>query len=486
MKFLNKIACIFMCTINVALIMLYFLFYGLNLISIKSVIMLLSVSIVSIILNIFFYKKFPDSEKYKYVIFLCNCILYLNLVFGTGLNVAFVGALALAPLYILYTDMLYIIIAAIYIEGVNIVLAVICYFSNKMPDGTPFELGTIAMQTACVFVFCVAICFVTSVIIRYNKEKMAAINEANEKTQKLMKDLLDTAANVKSGVKEGNGLINDLDKATENSNLIFDRIAEGNTANATSIEVQTEMTMKITELIDRVANDTNEAKKTTSESMEGLNKSKNSLRNLRLKSSDIIDVTNNLLSAIDTFVNNVRDVKNITVGITDISDQTNLLSLNASIESARAGEAGKGFAIVAEEIRKLSDETANLTTNISDIAKTLENDAIKAQQLIDKVTESIESENQTIDNTMDDFNEMEVKIGNLGRDMDNILVSTTDVVKYNSEVMEHIEQLSAETEEVTAFIEEAYELNKKNKEKTNHTYIVMNNLTATVDKLSLN
>ena len=59
------------------------------------------------------------------------------------------------------------------------------------------------------------------------------------------------------------------------------------------------------------------------------------------------------------------------------------------------------------------------------------------------------------------------------------------VVKYNNEVMEHIEQLSAETEEVTAYIEEAYDLNKKNKEKTNHTFDVMNNLSSTVEQLSL-
>ena len=213
---------------------------------------------------------------------------------------------------------------------------------------------------------------------------MNTINAANLKTQQMMEDMLSTADNVRLGVKEGQGIINELDTATENSNSIFARIAEGNTENASSIEVQTEMTIKITELIDRVASDTGEAK---------------------------------------------------------------------------------------------------ITTNIGEIAKTLENDALKAQKLIDKVAESVDSENKTIDSTMDKFNDMEVKINNLGRDMDNILISTMDVVKYNNEVMEHIEQLSAETEEVTAFIEAALELNKKNKEKTDKTYNIMNSLSETVDKL---
>lgn len=485
MKFLNRIACMFLGFVNVALIIIYFIFLKLGMLSKSSVVVLMAVSIVSAIWQALSYKRNPESENYKYVIFICNCVLYTTLVFCTGLNIAFATALALAPMYILYSNLRYSISAAIFILLINIMSATRCFMTGKMPDKTLFSLPTLLMQIACVFVFCVCLSFVTAVIIKHNNEKMNTINTANLKTQQMMEDMLSTAENVRVGVKEGQGIITELDKATESSNMIFARIAEGNTSNATSIEVQTEMTMKITELIDRVASDTSEAKITTNESVEGLNRSKKSLKDLKDKSADIINVTKNVLNAIDTFVNNVRDVKKITAGIADISDQTNLLSLNASIESARAGEAGKGFAIVAEEIRNLSDETANLTTNIGEIAKTLENDALKAQQLIDKVAESIKSENKTIDSTMENFNDMEVKINNLGRDMDNILVSTTDVVKYNNEVMEHIEQLSAETEEVTAFIEEALELNKKNKEKTDNTYNIMNSLSETVDKLAM-
>ena len=127
-------------------------------------------SVFSIIMDVIFYRRNPKSDNYKYVIFICNCILYIALVFFTGLNVAFVGALAMAPLYILYSNLRFTIVAAIYIELVNILSALKCYIEGKMPDGTPFDLAAVLMQVSCVFVFCVAICFVTAVIIKHSND----------------------------------------------------------------------------------------------------------------------------------------------------------------------------------------------------------------------------------------------------------------------------------------------------------------------------
>ena len=299
----------------------------------------------------------------------------------------------------------------------------------------------------------------------------------------LQNKIKDLAENMQKTSNEVKCNINDLSNASVDSDLVFEKIAKGNISNADSVAVQTDMTMKITGLIEKVVNDTNSAKVSTNESINGLNESRVSLQDLKNKSLEIIDTNKNLMDAINEFVRNTGDVKRITAGITDISDQTNLLSLNASIESARAGEVGKGFAIVAEEIRKLSEETANLTNNIENIIGNLEEGAIKAQHLIDEVESSIEEENKTIDKTMDKFGVMEKDMIELRSEMENILASTSDVVNYNSSIKEHIEQLSSETKEVTLHIEEAMTINRTNKLKTNETKEVMEKLNEVVEEL---
>ncbi|MDS0526710.1 methyl-accepting chemotaxis protein [Clostridium sp. SHJSY1] len=85
--------------------------------------------------------------------------------------------------------------------------------------------------------------------------------------------------------------------------------------------------------------------------------------------ASISEVSTNSFLAVQELNNNMDKVNNFLTGITQISEQTNLLSLNSYIEAARAGEAGKGFAVVADEVRKLAEESGNIVREIDIILK---------------------------------------------------------------------------------------------------------------------
>ncbi|MBE5935098.1 MAG: hypothetical protein E7262_04835 [Lachnospiraceae bacterium] len=182
----------------------------------------------------------------------------------------------------------------------------------------------------------------------------------------------------------------------------------------------------------------------------------------------------------------VNEVKRITEGINEISEQTNLLSLNASIESARAGESGKGFAVVADEIRNLADETGGLTRDIDNIVKDLEIKADQARSVVEQVVYAVNEENVTIDETMNKFDVMRAEIEHLDVNMREILNKAKEVVDYNKVISENVSYLATSTEDTTGHANKAYELTKENKEKTHNTKLVMEELLEAVNRLAKN
>ena len=154
--------------------------------------------------------------------------------------------------------------------------------------------------------------------------------------------------------------------------------------------------------------------------------------------------------------------------ITDIADQTNLLSLNASIEAARAGEHGRGFAVVAEQIRTLADQSRESTERINQLVADLMDKANVSVEITEKVSEAVSLQNEKIDQTKEIFTILNGEIGQVGSAIEGI---SSEV----EELKNHSDNIETETVSLKEFA-------AQNAESAQITIEHMNELDSTVSK----
>ncbi|HEX9026979.1 MAG TPA: methyl-accepting chemotaxis protein, partial [Clostridium sp.] len=170
-----------------------------------------------------------------------------------------------------------------------------------------------------------------------------------------------------------------------------------------------------------------------------------------LENNKATEKTSDIIMEVDK---NSVEIGAITEAISQISEQTNLLALNAAIEAARAGEQGKGFAVVADEVRNLASQSSVSAAKVKELISGIQDRSKAAVKAIEDGKAIAKEQNKSVIEAKEIFIEILKSIDNITEDMRNIKIYSLEMENEKNEIVEVLETLSASTEENSAATEQ--------------------------------
>ena len=430
---------------------------------------------------VYFIKK--DGNLFRFVSIIGYAVIYGIALINAKSDTVFTMAFPIMVMYVLYFDTLFMGIISGVLLVLNIVSVVMAAISGSMPSGIDFALSSALLQAATIGVAGSALTWITHLEKVMKGEQMNEVKSEKEKSEQILSDVLTLGNTVKENTNKADALMEELNDATTTALETLKAVADSNNDNAKNIESQTVMTSNIQEMIITADSNASRMERIAGDSLNMVSEGRKLVEKLDDKASNISAMNEQVMNTINEFVKNAIEVRGITDKINGISSQTNLLSLNASIESARAGEAGRGFAVVADEIRNLADETQTLTAEINGIVETLENNASGTKETVSKVVASIEDEKVLIDDSMGTYVKMEDMFKQLYESVTDTQKQLKQIVDSNNAIVDSINQLSAASEEVAASMDMAVELSNNNMAKTKEAGGLMEEIVTSANQL---
>lgn len=308
-----------------------------------------------------------------------------------------------------------------------------------------------------------------------------------------------TILNVVNSMKEMNECttqfsdnFDSITQSIENVNVAVNEIAEGATRQAADTQNVGESMNDMGEAISRTTagvSDLSRSAAVMKKNNEMVDETLRELLDISARTSKSVDQVQKQTNLTNESVQAIRSATDIIAGI---ASQTNLLSLNASIEAARAGDMGRGFAVVAEEIRGLADQSKESTDQIRSIVETLIQNSNYSVEVMDGVVGEIAQQNEKLNMTQNAFNNLNAEVLRVVDNIDVISRQIDSIENYKNGVIESIDGLSeisqnnaASTQETAATMDQLAQIVAECRTATGDLVRIANELSDNAKKFKL-
>ena len=417
------------------------------------------VSIISLILILISYKRNKNNSKFAQLTRRALLGVYIVLMLLNKLSFITIYSFPILALSMIYLNRKNIVSTNLVIIGgavIHLLKMIFIYNSEFIENSSQIIVQSLIL---------VIMCYVTSKVIillsQFEEENIETILQKAEAEKETADKTKAIAKNIIENFEESKTLASNLKEIVDVSNNAMKEISASINTTAENIQEQTNMNIDIKKYIENAEVSVKEMVKTSDITTNITSEGEETIKELNEQASVVKNSNDNTVVSTERLVNQIDKVNEIVDSILNISSQTNLLALNASIEAARAGEAGKGFAVVAEEIRVLSEQTKDATNEIINIIDILKDDAANASGSVKNSFISVEKQNELIKITGEKFKYINNEVINLNKEIKNIEEIISGIINANIVISNHITDLSAKSEEVSATSKEGIKLTEQ-------------------------
>ena len=260
----------------------------------------------------------------------------------------------------------------------------------------------------------------------------------------------------------------ELCSGSEQSAVGTQEIAQSIVKVAEAVAEQSTLIDKAAESVAVISNSINTASDSAEKTLENVESSAVSAKNGYTSVKSAIGQMENIDAKINEAAETVlklgtqsKQIGEIVSTISDIAGQTNLLALNAAIEAARAGEQGRGFAVVADEVRKLAEQSQVAAKHIADLIREIQTQTTKAVEFMETGTQEVKLGSQLVGDAGKTFSEIVTKVDKVTLDVKLVVAEIKKIVQERDSMVKLIDNLevigtktSDQSQNVSATVEE--------------------------------
>ncbi len=279
------------------------------------------------------------------------------------------------------------------------------------------------------------------------------VNTMKENLRRLIQNIQSNAEHLSAAAEELSASTEEVTATNENISsqvATTSKVTEGSAKAANESAIATDETAQGVHRIAEAVQTLNLA----STNARGISTNGVSILGQAKSQMDVISNSTSLVNQlVDKLANQTEEIEKITGVITDITDQTNLLALNASIEAARAGEHGKGFAVVAEEVSKLADQSKESANLIVALTQEIKADTKNVEKAVENSLVSVQDGVQIIVDAGTSFATISEAINTMTSQIEDVSATAEQLSAGAEQVSASVQEISSGTQQTAGSIE---------------------------------